>query len=325
MTGRGLVPPRARWRTAVSVACWVLAAPLLLLELLRLCGLDERASYTVALSTAWPLVTLPALAVVAGAVLVRRPVAGIAGALCLAVVLTAWWPTWFGAVGAGPASGQRLRLLALNVQYTKDTGAAASRQIRAADPDVVVLSELSARSSRDLDLRQYRYRWERPQRTAFGQGVYSRWPLRDISTWTVSGISMVRLTLAAPTGPVRLYQVHTIAPQNAAGRRVWKEQLARLRDMLHGEHQPVIASGDFNASHWNDRFASLLGGAQQLADAGAGRGYLATWPSGDRLLPLVLPLDHVLVSRGIGVRGFHRLGSIGSDHRGVLAELNLGS
>jgi endonuclease/exonuclease/phosphatase (EEP) superfamily protein YafD len=229
MTGPG--DPRSRAtalhyvRTTTVALCWLIFAGLILLELLRLTGLDAHAAPLIALSTAWPLVTLSGVLVMLGAACIRRPLLGGAAVVMLALLIVAWWPAWVGEVGAGPKGSPQFRLLALNVEYSADTGAAASRQIRSQNPDVVVLSELSPLTLRHLDLRQYRYSWQRPQSKAFGQGVWSRWPLVDVSTC--------------------------------------------------------------------------------------------------RAFPPLLPLDHVLVSRGIGVRHYGVLGAIGSDHRAVVADLTI--
>jgi endonuclease/exonuclease/phosphatase (EEP) superfamily protein YafD len=314
---------RARLQVSIGVICWVIAAPLLFLEAVRLVGWDIHSVWLIALSTAWPLVVIPGLLVVIGAAYLRRRLLGAAAVVVLFIVVAAWWPSWFGAAGAGPKGGTNISLLALNVEYTNDTGAAASRQIKARNPDIVVLSELSPLTLRHLDLRQYKYSWQRPKSNAFGQGVYSRWPLLNVTTWAVNGISMAELTVQTPAGPVRLFQVHTDAPQKASARPIWTAQLKQLRSRMNAETLPIIAAGDFNASHWDASFTDVLGGPRHILDAGAGRGYLATWPSGRRWLPPVFPLDHVLVSEGIGVRGLRVLSPVGSDHRAILATLSL--
>jgi endonuclease/exonuclease/phosphatase (EEP) superfamily protein YafD len=323
-----LTDPPARWRVAlqrtIAVICWVIAVVLVLLEIGRLAGWDTHSKWLIALSTAWPLVVLPGLLVVIGGAYLRRRLLGVAAVLMVLILAAAWAPAWIGSAGAGPKGGTALRVLALNVEYSHDTGAAASRQIKANDPDVVVLSELSPLTLQHLDLRQYRYSWLRPEANAFGQGVYSRWPLSQESTWSVDGLAMLRLTVATPAGPVRLYQVHTNAPQGPAARHTWSTQLTMLKQLMNSETLPVVAAGDFNASHWDAPFTGLLGGPRRILDAGAGRGYLATWPSGRKWLPPVFALDHVLVSHGIGVRGFRVLGPVGSDHRAIVADLNLG-
>ncbi len=315
--------PLSRPQLVVAALCWLIAAGIGVFQLLRLFGLDTHSTRLIAISTAWPLLVLPGLLVIAGAAYVRRLELVAVAAVMLLVVGAAWWPAWTGRVGPGPADASRLRVLALNVQYSSDTGAAVTRQIRATDPDIIVLSELSPLTLQHLDIGQYRYSWQRPHDDAFGQGVYSRWPITDRSVWTLGRLSMIRMTIRLPSGPLRLYQVHTVAPKGRDGQPRWNAQLKQLRRSLSAEKLPVIAAGDFNASHWDAPFRELLGGPSHIADAGAGRGYEATWPSGHGWLPLVYPLDHVLISGGMGVRGYRVLGPVGSDHRGVLADVTL--
>jgi endonuclease/exonuclease/phosphatase (EEP) superfamily protein YafD len=310
-------------RTGAAVVCWLIAVVLLALEVLRLTGGDVHWKWLIALSTAWPLVVIPGLLVIIGAALLRHRVLGIAAIAVLFVVASAWWPCWTGAAGSGPKDGTSIRVLALNVEYSNDTGAAASGQIKANDPDIVVLSELSPLTLRHLDLRQYRYRWERPQSNAFGQGVYSRWPLSAETVWTVGGLSMAELTVTTPAGAVRLFQVHTTAPQSASSIRIWSAQLKELRSRMNAAKLPIIAAGDFNASHWDASYTDVLGGSRRILDAGAGHGYGATWPSGRKWIPPVFALDHVLVSKGIGVQHFRVLSPMGSDHRGIIADLKV--
>jgi endonuclease/exonuclease/phosphatase (EEP) superfamily protein YafD len=306
-----------------TIACWLIAAVLLALELLRLGGADVHSTWLIALSTAWPLVVTPGLLVIVGAAALRRKALGVAAVALLFIVASAWWPCWTGAAGSGPKDGRAIRVLALNVQYSNDTGAAASRQIAANNPDIVVLSELSPLTLGRLDLHQYRYKWERPRGNAFGQGVYSRWPLTDESIWTVGGLSMAELTVTTLEGAVRLFQVHTTAPKDASSIRIWAAQLKELRSRMNAEKLPIIAAGDFNASHWDASYTDVLGGPRHILDAGAGHGLAATWPSGRKWLPPVFALDHVLVSKGIGVRHFRVLSPMGSDHRGIVADLKV--
>jgi endonuclease/exonuclease/phosphatase (EEP) superfamily protein YafD len=317
--------PRADFslRGAVAVVCWLIVIVLLTLEVLRLTGGDVHSKWLIALSTAWPLVVIPGLLVIIGAALLRHRVLGVAAAAVLFIVASAWWPCWTGAAGGGPGDATSVRVLSLNVQYSNDTGAAASRQITSNNPDIVVLSELSPLTLSHLDLRQFRYKWERPQRNAFGQGVYSRWPLSAETIWTVGGLSMAELTVTTPAGAVRLFQVHTTAPQNASSIRIWSAQLKELRSRMNAEKLPIIAAGDFNASHWDASYTDVLGGPRKILDAGAGHGFAATWPSGRKWLPPVFALDHVLVSKGMGVQHFRVLSPMGSDHRAIVADLKV--
>ncbi len=313
---------RARVSTVITLFSWLLAGALLLIEVLRLLGLDAYVTVLIAISTAWPVIVLSGLLVCAGAAYLRELKLATAATLVLVVIVSAWWPAWTGTVGPGAPGAPGLRVLALNVEYTADTGAGVTRQVRSQNPDVIVLSELSPLTLRRLDLSQYQYRWMQPERNAFGEGVWSRWPIADATTWSVAGLDMVRLTVNTPSGPLRVYQVHTIAPRGPKDRASWRAQLKQLRDYLSGETHPVIAAGDFNASRWDGSFAQILGGPRHIADAGQGHGYLATWPNG-HVVPPFLSLDHVLISGGMGVRSFRVLGPVGSDHRAIVTDLTL--
>jgi endonuclease/exonuclease/phosphatase (EEP) superfamily protein YafD len=274
-------------------------------------------------------VVLPGLFVIVMAVALRHRVLGVAAVVMAVILVAAWWPAWTGKVGPGPANAFKVRLMALNVQYTQADGAAITRQVAAADPDVVVLTELSPATLKSLDLSQYRYSWKRPTDGAFGQGIWSRWPLDSVTMitapWKDSSVSMPELTVRTPGGPVRLVQVHPPAPTNRPDAKVWKDVLARIGDRLSQGSGPIVAAGDFNSSRWVSAYGDLLGGPNDIRDASQGRGVFPTWPQTGWLswAPLFFPLDHVLVSRGVGVRDFRVLGATGSDHRGVLADLTI--
>ncbi len=328
--GRPRLRLALRWAgLAVTALSWLIAAAVLLLQVVRWTGADQNGPRLIAVSTMWPLVVLSGLLVVIVALARRLRWLGGAAVLLVAVLVAAWWPAWTGRIGPGEADAVPLRLLALNVQYTRDDGAAVSRQVAAEHPDVVVLTELSPLTLRHLDLAQYPYSYEQPTPGAFGQGIWSRWPITVLSVTRVArewdAVTMPEVSIRTPAGPVSLIQVHPPAPTNAADIRIWKDALARLDELLQSAPGPVIAAGDFNASRWDGVYADLLGGGNDIREASRGRGLLATWPQTGTFSvgPLFFPLDHVLISRGIGVRSFRVLGPTGSDHRGVLTDLTL--
>ena len=328
--GRPRLRVGLRWAgLAVTALSWLIAAAVLLLQVVRWTGADQDSARLIAVSTMWPLVVLPGLLVVFVALARRLRLLGGAAVLLVAVLVVAWWPAWTGRVGPGPSTALPLRVLALNVQYTQDVGVAVNRQVAAEDPDVVVLTELSPLTLRHLDLRQYPYSYEQPTPGAFGQGIWSRWPITVISVTTVARewdeVTMPEVSIRTPAGPVRVIQVHPPAPTNAADIRIWKDVLGRLDTLMQQSPDPVIAAGDFNASRWDGVYADLLGGRNGIREASRGRGFAATWPETGTFSvgPLFFPLDHVLISRGIGVRSFRVLRPTGSDHRGVLTNLTV--
>jgi endonuclease/exonuclease/phosphatase (EEP) superfamily protein YafD len=107
----------------------------------------------------------------------------------------------------------------------------------------------------------------------------------------------------------------------------WKRELGRVEEFAaaHRDGGPVILAGDFNASQDHAAFRSVLD-AGRLHDAArlAGAARTPTWPrEGQGPLPPYVQIDHVLVSDDFRVRGVRFLDLAGSDHRAVLAELDL--
>ncbi len=77
--------------------------------------------------------------------------------------------------------------------------------------------------------------------------------------------------------------------------------------------RPVLVGGDFNMVPWSHTLARF---AQATGTERAGS-ILYTLPLAGGWV--ALPIDHVLVPRGMGRSGTRRLPLLGSDHHGVLA------
>ena len=308
-------------RTGLQTTGWALVGFLALVVLLRLVHADESSMLLLGLTGATPELLVVAWPVAVGALAARQwPMAALAVVL-VAVHLVVLQPLFLDGRGAG-AAGSDLRILALNVEYDHDTGAAVSLQVRRADPDVVVLSELSDLTMEHLDLSQY------PYSSTFlsdgggnGSGIWSRLPLRSQGTRQLAGTPMSEVVLTLPDGSsLQVRQVHTRSPRSAQDRVLWKNELAALDSELQSSTIPTITAGDFNASQEMAPFAALLGGSRGIVDAADGRGLLPTWPS-SKVVPPFLRLDHVLLTSEIGVRTVEVLGPTGSDHRAVVADL----
>ncbi len=285
---------------------------------------STRNPVLIAAATGAPVVLLPAWAVLLTAAVFRRIVLGTLALLLCVAQLQVSYPLLHG--GRGLAAAQRapnalhLRVMTLNVKFDVDDGAAVSAQVRAANPDIVVLNEVSQLTYRHLDLNQYAYSFVQDDGKGAGFGIWARWPVSVLAPPRLRLAPFHVAGVAIPGHELTLLQVHTLSPTGPERAGVWRNQLrgiAYLETLMKG---PVIMAGDFNASRTSTVFRSLLGGRLGMADAADGRGYLTTWPSG-KAIPPVLRLDHVLVSKEIGVRDARVLGPTGSDHRAVLADV----
>ncbi|MFG2838958.1 endonuclease/exonuclease/phosphatase family protein [Streptomyces zaomyceticus] len=216
----------------------------------------------------------------------------------------------------------QVRVIASNVEFGQGTQA-LTETVRREHPQLVFVSECD-RACRDTlvtafatDLPHYA--------TVDGEGsvgsiLLSAYPLRDWrmipaamgmpgATADIAGVA-VRLQLAHPLPPLP-GQVH-----------LWKRELGGIEDFAAADPGPTLIAGDFNASQDHAAFRAILdAGRLQDASRQAGSSRTPTWPMEGPLPPYV-QIDHVLVS-DFTVRGVRFLDIAGSDHRAVLADLDL--
>ena len=230
----------------------------------------------------------------------------------------------------GPAPGAlTLRVLSLNVLGGSADPAAVVRAVEQHQVDVLVVQELTPGIARRLaeagiDTRlPYCHLDPRPR--ANGTGLWARWPLAPLPPVPGLVAAAPRARIEPVDGwPVTVTGVHTKAPMPHNARR-WQQELAAIRSALADSDGPQVAAGDFNASRDHRPFRDLLAaGFLDCADAARRRPWPGfTWPAG-RWTPPVMRLDHVLVSRGSAtVSASRNIRVPGTDHRGVLAVIQL--
>jgi endonuclease/exonuclease/phosphatase (EEP) superfamily protein YafD len=133
---------------------------------------------------------------------------------------------------------------------------------------------------------------------------------------------MAAARLRPSGGPeVELVSVHPIAPRIPEDVAGWRQGLRGLPAAGTGTPLRVLA-GDFNATLDHSELRRLLGTGYVDAAASTGAGLVATWPAGRRIPPAVT-IDHVLSSRRIEVRQITVRTIRGTDHRAVVARLDL--
>ena len=161
-----------------------------------------------------------------------------------------------------------------------------------------------------------------PRPGSRGTGLWSRWPLVPLPP-------VPNLTSATPRArveplgglPVRLTAVHPRAPVRGH-EDIWRRELAVIKQTLAAVDGPQVVAGDFNATRDHRPFRELLGaGFVDCADASRNLSWPGfTWPTAGGMLP-VMRLDHVLVSRTATVRMTRALRVPGTDHHGVLVDI----
>ena len=133
----------------------------------------------------------------------------------------------------------------------------------------------------------------------------------------LGGVSAPAVRMVLDTGGAPLTVVAGAA-STARGTGTWRADLAALGTAA-GARGPVALLGALDATAQQAAFRRLGGaGLTDAADA-LGRGPRPTWPSWSPI-PF-LPVDHVLVGGGVGVRAASTLPVAGTAHRALVTSL----
>jgi hypothetical protein len=318
-------PPRTDRRRRTALAA---AAPWALLAGLRITG-AERGLPLVPAVAFTPQAAMTSVLPLALALARRsRAAALVAAGSGVALAACARSGARVEAVLPGGPVRDRLRVATVSMLRGEVPADAVVDHVRRHDVDVLSVSELSPPS--DQRLREAGLERLLPHahlllagpeaKPAGSGGLWSRRPLTACSA--VSGTWLqptARVSTAA--GEVEVTAVHAKAPLwSPSGVRDWTTDLAALPAPEPGVLR--VLAGDFNATPDHAAFRAVLARGYRDAAAARGRGRTWTWA------PLTvgrprLTLDHVLVDPRIAVASVEIVRVRGSDHRSVVADLDL--
>ena len=221
-----------------------------------------------------------------------------------------------------PARGRPVRVLLLNVLSSNTRFADVRKLIADSNADIVALAEIQDNWLRELApaLTSYPARIEHPRTDNFGLALYSRVPLTGGVEYLGAFPSIVA-SLAETDGALGVVLTHPMPPISGHYLDLLDEQLAAVAARARTLGPNAMILGDFNATPWSRPFRRLLE-ASQFCDSRAGFGLQTSWvPEISRVMQI--PIDHVLVSCGIGVRDRRIERDVGSDHLPVVVDLVL--
>lgn len=231
-----------------------------------------------------------------------------------APVAVAW--TQLAPMADAGEAGARLRVMTFNLAWSNGDLAEVEREIVAADPDLLFLTEVADRHAPLLELLAARY----PSRGwALTDQFFARIPigkLQRITTEKYASLWIARSELAGR--PLTILGGHPYPPIGDAWDRVNALWFSQTRAELADLDGPIILMGDLNATPWCERLRDLLHYGN-LKRAG---GFLGTWPTN---VPgwAGIPIDQVLVSPEFRVTGRFTTEGAGSDHRALVVDLLL--
>jgi endonuclease/exonuclease/phosphatase family metal-dependent hydrolase len=206
----------------------------------------------------------------------------------------------------------------------------AVKNVASAEADVIVLQELTPEAARSLVAagmdEEFPYRTLDPRPAAGGIGIYSRYPLSDVTNIPGYELAMVSATLRIDDArPLTVVSMHFAAPwpqpingwHNDFGK--FPKTMSKLAADAAGN--PILIGGDFNATIDMSPFRALLTNGYRDAAEQSGAGRERTFPA-NRPYPAFMGIDH-FITRDCTATSSHTVEIPGTDHMALLATIML--
>lgn len=220
-----------------------------------------------------------------------------------------------------PTGQGTLRIAHLNVYQMNQRHDEVLRSAIASGADVLSLQEVSdewADALREGLAPTYPYSHVEARNNCYGIALFSKLPFADVQTSGVEGAPFIEAVVRSEHGPVRIVSVHATSPISYAHFQRRNALLKHLATTIDARAMPTVLVGDLNTVHWDRAYRNfhIRSGLQPVNGPA-----LRTWPS---IGPIALiPLDHLMISPGIGATDVQRFTIPGSDHRGLVADIQL--
>lgn len=220
----------------------------------------------------------------------------------IASLLTVLWPV----LRPQPAPSLGLTLYQKNLSFQLADPTPLIADIRATDPDVITLQEVSAENTTLLDTLADRWPHQHlcPHAPVGGVAVLSRHAPVEHST-PVCATSLAAVQISTPAGPLWVASLHLPWPWPFT-QHLYRDRAAAA---LHALDGPVVLAGDFNMVPWSHTLGMI---ARAIGGHRAGRA-LPTF----RIGPVGLPIDHCVAP---GAARATLRPCLGSDHKGLTVE-----
>ncbi len=245
----------------------------------------------------------------------------------LAAVVCSW--SFFGVVSVPYVSpspektdGPSLTIAWANVFDRPEAAGRALSWAESNAADLVVMAEFPEIDPGSLpSKRDYPYRLDTgsPKPRTLGSRIvaFSRLPIRGAEVLPQTGAHdrpTVRFGVEpAPGQAVTILATHPDMPATPA---MLKDRNTMIRRLSPLARAPFIVTGDFNTTPWSPDYADIPG--ERIGSPVLGPTWLTSIPL------LGLPIDHIKISPGLSASRYKVSPFVGSDHRAILARIELG-
>jgi endonuclease/exonuclease/phosphatase (EEP) superfamily protein YafD len=221
-----------------------------------------------------------------------------------------------------PSGGPTVRAMLMNLNASNENAAQVLSAIQEAQPDLLLLEEVTPVWAQALSGLDYPYRVAEIRDDCFGMMLLSRVPLSHTNVVQIgdAGVPSILATAHFPRGDVSIIGTHPLPPISATYSRHRNHQLAALSPVVREQKHPVLLIGDLNASPWSPYFIRLLKDSG-LKNSMKGFGVQPSWPANNGFLRI--PIDQILYSPEITIHRRAVGSAVGSDHLSVIVDVSI--
>jgi endonuclease/exonuclease/phosphatase (EEP) superfamily protein YafD len=207
---------------------------------------------------------------------------------------------------------QKLRVVSFNMFARNKNFVRILDFIQNSNADVVLIQEATIPSLKQFEnLRsmypQLKYQ---PNRNNHGLVVLSHYPIKKLEAGNFK-VPYLLARIKVNNNTVTIANTHLFTPTSSWRFQNRNAELNDLGTIVSSAKGSVIVAGDLNMSVWSPYYAQFKR-KTHLKDARSGFGVIPTWPT--FVPPVMIPIDHFLVSSNVKVVDLHTGPDIGSDH-----------
>jgi endonuclease/exonuclease/phosphatase (EEP) superfamily protein YafD len=230
-----------------------------------------------------------------------------------------------------------LRVMSFNICGNNTDTPAIVRSIRAANPDVVMLVEVSPTMMEQITASlesEFPDRFRSPG----GLGILSKLPLKSAQGENFAGSEATNLvaTILLHRGfaneyhqrEIKIIGTHPMVPKGLNLFNYRNRHLQAIGNYVKDTQDAAILLGDFNLTPWSPYYRQLVQ-TTGLHNTRLGFGILPTWTRSSScaelpnwLIPILnIPIDHIFVTRDLQVVRTYVGDNGNSDHAPIISEL----
>jgi endonuclease/exonuclease/phosphatase family metal-dependent hydrolase len=246
------------------------------------------------------------------------------------MLLHAFWASgpFVGTPAADAMSPHRLHVMTANLRFGQADTPRVVEVALADDVDVLVLQEVTPEALSGLEAagldQALEHRAGAPANGPAGTMVFSRYPLRSVHR-LATALGSYAMDVRTPAGPVHLLAVHPRPPiGDVTG---WRTDQGVVRHAARATSGRTLVVGDLNATMDHVPMRSLVGIGFEDAATQADSQWQPTWPAAGQVsrfgfsMPSLVPIDHVLLSKGMHALSTESVTVQDTDHRALVATI----